>query len=335
MNKKLIIGGPKLFDLTDNVVNELKKMGFEVTDVTYEPHFPYKYKKLSDKIYNFYRKTFFNDYQYKTKLRIEKWRDEFQHAINSVDHFEYALFFRPDYYPIDLLQQIKSKTDQFIAYYWDGLKYFPKGKPYIGVFDRFYIFDPEDINERTLPATNFFLEDESPKLDKEDKSIYFVGGYSNKRYKMLKKVYEVCHKTEWNIDIVLVASKNTHVKKHRSDKIKVTKQSIPFSEYLSRNQKSDVILDVSKEKHNGLSFRVFEAIGTGKKLISSNPHIRDYDFYHSSNCFVLEKNFEEPLKDFLQKPYVPLPDHIKEKYSFGNWIKYILNIHPHQPIKLP
>lgn len=41
------------------------------------------------------------------------------------------------------------------------------------------------------------------------------------------------------------------------------------------------------------------------------------------------------LKEFLEKPYEPLPIEIKQKYSFTNWIKYIFDEKPYQEINLP
>ena len=45
-------------------------------------------------------------------------------------------------------------------------------------------------------------------------------------------------------------------------------------------------------------------------------------------------NFDGML-EWMQQPYQPLPDDIVQKYSFGNWIRYMLDIEPHQKITLP
>lgn len=41
------------------------------------------------------------------------------------------------------------------------------------------------------------------------------------------------------------------------------------------------------------------------------------------------------LEDFLSLPYHPIADSIREKYSFGNWIRNMLDLSPYQPIRLP
>src|SRR5690606_27309560 len=87
---------------------------------------------------------------------------------------------------------------------------------------------------------------------------------------------------------------------------------------------SKILLDVPTAHHNGLSFRVFEAIGFGKKLITTNKEIKQYDFYHPNNIFVWDDHSQKMLGDFLDAPYLYLATHIKESYSFNNWIKALL-----------
>lgn len=41
------------------------------------------------------------------------------------------------------------------------------------------------------------------------------------------------------------------------------------------------------------------------------------------------------IDEFLATPYHELAPEIYEKYSFSNWIRYILNIEPHHKIELP
>ena len=107
-----------------------------------------------------------------------------------------------------------------------------------------------------------------------------------------------------------------------------------FKDNLLASRKSKVLLDFVISEHKGLSLRTFEALGHDKKLITTNKEIAKYDFYHPNNIFILDNNFDD-IPAFLNKPYHHIEPKIKEKYSFGNWIKYVLDIHPYQPILLP
>ena len=41
------------------------------------------------------------------------------------------------------------------------------------------------------------------------------------------------------------------------------------------------------------------------------------------------------IEEFLQLPYYEIDATIREKYSFKNWIRYVLDIEPYQAITLP
>ncbi|HEY0091450.1 MAG TPA: lipopolysaccharide core biosynthesis protein rfaS, partial [Flavobacterium sp.] len=69
--------------------------------------------------------------------------------------------------------------------------------------------------------------------------------------------------------------------------------------------------------------RVFEAMGLGKKLITTNPDIVNYDFYNPNNIFVWEESTNEIPEYFLNTPYEELPENIYRKYSQENWVKTI------------
>jgi hypothetical protein len=48
-----------------------------------------------------------------------------------------------------------------------------------------------------------------------------------------------------------------------------------------------------------LIFRVFEALGYKKKLITNNQDITSYDFYNENNIFVItNENYQIPLDFF-------------------------------------
>ncbi|MFK5040379.1 hypothetical protein ACI3P4_05410 [Glaesserella parasuis] len=100
---------------------------------------------------------------------------------------------------------------------------------------------------------------------------------------------------------------------------------IHFEENLLNSFNSDILVDFTVSEHSGLSFRIFEAIGYSKKLITTNTTIKEYDFYNSNNIFIIEnENIDiNELKKFLLLPICELPKNIIEKYYFTAWISKI------------
>ena len=78
-----------------------------------------------------------------------------------------------------------------------------------------------------------------------------------------------------------------------------------------------------------------EALGYKKKLITTNETVKFYDFYHPNNIFIYNGENHDELTEFLKLPYFPIDENIRKKYSFANWIRYILDIPPYQKITLP
>jgi hypothetical protein len=88
---------------------------------------------------------------------------------------------------------------------------------------------------------------------------------------------------------------------------------------------SKTVLDVHKKNQNGLSFRVFESLGTQKKLITTNTDIKNYDFYNPNNIFIIENDDFLIPKSFFETAYEPIPETILKKYLIENWVEVLLN----------
>jgi len=88
----------------------------------------------------------------------------------------------------------------------------------------------------------------------------------------------------------------------------------------------DVVLDVQKKGQSGLTFRPFEALGLNKKLITTNPNIKEYDFYNPSNISIID--ISQPILDtsIFSHRYQSVPEDIRSKYHLRNWTKKVFDI---------
>jgi hypothetical protein len=91
-------------------------------------------------------------------------------------------------------------------------------------------------------------------------------------------------------------------------------------------QKAKIIVEIQRTEQVGLSFRIFEALGHRKKLITTNKDIVNYDFYHPQNILVVDENNIEISEDFVTSPYVEIDETILSKYKIENWVKPIFGI---------
>lgn len=334
LNKKILLGMPNWF-LFEEIKKKLKELGFEVIDISFSNKF--KYASNKDRLISFIQKNILGNKDYKARLNFRDTGKTIRETLqNYSGQIDYALLIRADYYSIDFIKSIKEKVKVLVGYQWDGLDRFSWIKQRISLFDRFFVFDPSDINfPKVLPSTNFFIESSTTKNIVQDIPVYYLGIYTRKRVPQLINLANQLNKINVSYNIKLISNKESVVKKYHNELIDVQSDYVSYEENLELINRSRIIVDLLHDVHKGLSFRVFEAIGKGKKLILNNPEILKYEFYDPTNFFLVKDENYDGLEEFINTPYKPLPEHIKEKYSFDNWIRYVLDIQPYLKIELP
>jgi len=99
----------------------------------------------------------------------------------------------------------------------------------------------------------------------------------------------------------------------------ITREWLDYSDYLCMVRQSRCLLDLYQSIQTGFSLRVMEHIYFGKKLITNNRVIKQAEFYHPNNIFILDEDDMQRLTDWLELPFVPAGDEIKDYYKFENW----------------
>jgi len=99
----------------------------------------------------------------------------------------------------------------------------------------------------------------------------------------------------------------------------ITNEWLDYEIYLCMVLQSRCLLDLYQSIQTGFSLRVMEHIYFGKKLLTNNRAMKRADFYHSNNIFVLGENDMASLKEWLELPFMPVSNEIKEYYKIENW----------------
>ena len=321
--KTFLLIMPDYSDFPNLFLENLREEGFVPYLITDNPS-KFKYKG-NEKIINFFQKTFFKNKDYKKKLVEEHKLKEYNKKIDEIERIlDYALLIRPDQFPISVIEELKKKTKKLIAYQWDGIEKFPKVKDYFSLFDSFFCFDFEDEKNNIKPITNFYF-DYFPPVYKaynfQKPSLYFVGLYwENREEKIDKFIAEI---SEQNVELQFYIQYH-HPKEIKNSKINYIKNRITFAENLKNVEKADVLVDFVDPLHEGLSIRFFEGMYYKKKVITDNKMVKNYDFYHPDNIFIIDNNYQDIIT-FLKIPYYEISEEIVKKYGFSNWIQQIIN----------
>ena len=214
-----------------------------------------------------------------------------------------------------------------VDYQLDGLSVSSKILDYQKYFDRIFVFDPEDVKRH--PSFNlvflpncYFGETDFTQLSEID--LLYIGQFIEKRHQQLSSIHNYLESQQMHYSsYTSLYQGRDFIPLHH--KILHHKISTTYQENIDFVKKSKTLIDFKRDEHDGLSLRFFEAMQYGKKIITDNFSVKNYDFYHPNNIFVTNYVNLEGLVDFLQSPYQSLPSELVEKYSFKNWINTILN----------
>lgn len=332
IGKTIILSAPNHFELPFRIKENLEFLGFTVHLLLHKEGFSLK---KQDSIKHFFNKTFKKDKTLKAKKRAEFSEQKLLFELNEIStKTDYALIIRPDLLSEKTIKKIKEKAKMTVAYQWDGIDRFPLAKEVMPYFDRFFLFDVRDLKKHPncLPTTNFYFDDLMDTTEVKN-DVFFVGTFMKNRINEILELSRLFKKTNIKAEIFIKVKKLD--KKYENENLILTTDQLSFKENLIHLKESKTILDFKNDIHYGLSFRTFESIGFKKKLITNNSLVKSYDFYNPKNIFILEENYSQrELINFLKQPYQDMSPEITDKYSFTNWIKYLLSIDPHQKINL-
>lgn len=340
-NKKIVLALSAVHGISELIEENLKFYHFDVINICRndKDNEKFRYPSVYSHILVKIKKALFKDKNTKQKLQSQLLLEELKRIAPEPLKFDYALFFLAQAYSLEFLDYVRKRTQDgtMVNYQWDGMGRFTSIFERLSYFDRFFGFDPADIEKyHILPTTSFYFDFDLEKLPIEY-DFYYLGAHRDDRAETVIEFAKFAQKMglKVNMNVALPVRRENVAKLYPSNVTLLKPNEVKdFKDNLLASRKAKVLLDFVISEHNGLSLRTFEALGHDKKLITTNKEIVKYDFYHPNNIFVLDNNFDE-LAEFLAKPYYQIDPKIKEKYSFGNWIKYVLNITPHQPILLP
>ena len=311
-------------------VEHLKKNNYDVYEF-FNADIPlYKISKLQ-KIENIFHRFLKKDKQYIHKLYNENFNNHCKKKLRQIKKcdtkFDYCLVIRGDLIPEFVIKHAGSISNKMVDYQLDGLSVSSKILDYHKYFDRIFVFDPEDVKRH--PSFNLvFLPNcyfgETDFTQPSEIDLLYIGQFIEKRHQQLSSIHNYLEAQQMHYSsYTSLYQGRDFVPLHH--KILHHKISTTYQENIDFVKKSKTLIDFKRDEHDGLSLRFFEAIQYGKKIITDNFSVKNYDFYHPNNIFVTNYVNLEGLVDFLQSPYQSLPSELVEKYSFKNWINTILN----------
>lgn len=316
---RILLIAPAFYDYHHHIVRELERRGHEVRFFAERPsRWIYSpAKKLPAR----WRRSVFDQY-----LRS---------ILNAVqgEVFDRILLIRGEIVApwfVETLRQRQPRA-RFVMYQWDSYRV-TDFRQLIRLFDTVSTFDSEDAKELDIGYLPLFhipvyrLKD-APAHPAWD--LVFVGSFHNARYRAMLDVRTQCQEKGLRFRHYLYIAPIDYWKlkllsKHPPARKDVEFRKLDQSTVVDLYRNAAGILDIENNKQTGLTMRSFEALATGRYLVTTNslaPHLLP-DLLSQIILIDRSKIEIDPAK--IRTPPAQNPGLMR--YSLEEWLNRLLEI---------
>lgn len=324
-NKRILFIGPRFFGYEQEIAKRLRELG-----ATVEYHDDRPSAKPSMKV----------------AIRLFPWlvagqiRSYFEAILAGADdHYDYVLIIKLECMPHDVLAAMRKKLSRarFIYYSWDSVRNNPNFDQAAGYFDALFTFDTADAgSDARLKLRPLFYLNEYRDLGSPppEFALCFVGTVHSDRYNLIRKVRALVQKGGARVffylfvphRLIYLVKRVTVPAFWGAKRSEFSFAPLKKQEVMHIIARSRAVLDVQHPGQTGLTMRTIEMLGARRKLITTNPLVREYDFYRPENIMVIDRHAPEVDSAFLATPFLELPAPLYERYSLDGWIREIFGM---------
>ena len=324
-DKNVLLIAPIFFGYADSIKNELIRRGASVDFIADRP-FQSSFMKAITRIKRQLVMPFVMRYFLNNLKKFNK------------KNYDLVLIINGETISPELINLIRKKYPliEIILYMWDSLSNRINLIANLPYYDRCLTFDSNDAEKYGLKFRPLFFSNEFSRRssNKYKYDLSFIGTMHSDRYKIISDIkLKTSSKFEIYLYLYLQAKWVFYFYKYTSSYYKKSNikefsfEPMPRSMVKKIFNESKVIVDIEHPKQTGLTMRTIEALGSEKKLITTNHKIKDYDFYDPKNIFLLDRyNPTHIPASFFEESYSPIHENLYSKYSIKGWLDDVLGL---------
>lgn len=320
--KSILFIAPQFFGYDDVIEAELLSRGANVSRLIDRP-FHNSLLKVASKIFPAFMRFVLHWYYL---CRIEQLSRK----------FDFVLIVNGQTVSKKTIRMLKSENPDavFILYMWDSLKNRKINKEVLNLYHYKFSFDRvsvENYGFRFRPLFYALNDDCYPPNSSSKICASFVGTAHSDRYQIIKKIAPQFHDTDcywymylqakwvfWWCKLINRGFSSASINEFQFTPLAKSQVSNVFD-------RSEVIVDIEHPSQTGLTIRTFDVLRSGKKLVTTNPDVVNYDFYKFGNIHLVDRSDPIIPQDFIDKKFNPYPSDILYKYSIVGWVDEILS----------
>lgn len=227
---------------------------------------------------------------------------------------------------------------KFVNYQWDAVSNVPSFHDIYHMFDFVYTFDRSDAERYQLifhPL--FFVGNGSAShhaIVERKFHLSFIGTIHSDRYSVINKIKNNmgsdidCFWYPYVTDRAVFFIRKFFDYRYFSSKLSEFRFTpLPKNEAYDVFMKSTCILDIERPQQRGLTMRTIEVLSLGRKLITTNFDIVNYDLYDSGNVLIIDRNNPVIPRTFLIEPPKSIDLNVLERYTLSSWLNDVVYTH--------
>lgn len=325
-NKKILYIGPKFFGYEVEIQRTIEMLGGEVDFFDDRPKNTFLVRVLIRLRLKILVATIIKRYYSEIYTKVEKKIYDYVFVI-SPETFNYKKA---------LIIRRLQPTSEFILYMWDTFSN-KNSINTLNIFDKIITFDSRDAKNHKLKFLPLFYIKDYEKVDQSNKKCKFdlciTATAHSDRYSVATKLRTQLHAQGLTMvshfylpSKIMYWVRRLFFKRYSYGGIEdFSFTSLSQQKISNIVEQSKVILDINHPLQYGLTSRCIEALGAGRKLITTNPDIKNYNFYNKNNIRIIDR--ENPVIDaaFFESQYIKPKNEIYREYSIENWLINIFN----------
>jgi hypothetical protein len=221
---------------------------------------------------------------------------------------------------------------RLVFYTWDSIENKPFSKRNLSLYDFCSTFDPVDAKNYGLNFRPLFFTDgfDRPAGTTCTYDLSFIGTVHSDRYRIVHALLEqLPPDTRTFVYFYLQAPWMYDLRRFFTNTVDGAKREdfcfVPLSKEVVQATflSSRAVFDIEHVKQRGATMRTMEALGSKRKLVTTNKTLCDYDFYNPLNIEIVDRREPRLNLHFLQTPYQEVAEEIRQKYSIRQWIREV------------
>lgn len=265
-----------------------------------------------------------------------KFHEQIQ-KTNSQNHYDFI--YTNEHIKAETLKQYKAcfPDAELVLYLDDSVENLKDVEKTFSLYDRVLTFDRKDAQKYGIQFRPLFFgksyQDRMADQPDPKHNLCFIGTIHSDRQRVISKVetdpavtaggrdfFCYGYLQSWFMYVYYFLCKPEFRKKPFRY---FQYRQLPAEQVAEHMAGSIAVLDIEHPKQSGLTMRTIETIGLGKKIITTNVDIVNYDFYNSNNILVIDRNDPKITPEFFQQPFEPMSEELYQKYSIDGWIDMV------------